>query len=108
MTKPFTLLKLDKEYEFRLTNKAGFIFEETSGKSFTDFANGFGVRDMNILIYAGLKCIDKDITLDKAIDLIDEYIDFEELANIITKSMEQSTFFNSAKNQAKVIHPAKK
>jgi hypothetical protein len=108
MAKPFTLLKLDKEYEFRLTNKAGFIFEEVSGKSFTEFANGMGVRDMNLLVYAGLKCIDKEMTVDKVVDLIDEHIDFEDLAGIITKAMEQSTFFNKAKTQAKETHPATK
>jgi hypothetical protein len=108
MSKPFTLLKLDKEYEFRLTNKAGFIFEEVAGKSFTEFSQGMGVKDMNLLVYAGLKCIDKEMTVDKTVDLIDEHIDFEELANIITKAMEQSTFFNSAKSQTKETHPAKK
>lgn len=107
MAKPFTILRLDKEYEFRLSNKAGYIFEETSGKSFMEVANGFGVKDINILIYAGLKCIDKEITLEKTIDLIDEHIDLETLADIITKSMEQSTFFSGAKNDNQK-HPAVK
>jgi len=108
MSKPFTLVKLDKEYEYRLTNKAGFIFEETAGKPVTEFANGFGIKDMNILLYAGLKCIDKELTLDKVVDLIDEHMDFETLGDVVTKAMEQSTFFNGAKNQAKEVHPATK
>ena len=98
MAKPFVLLKLDKDYEFRLTNKAGYLFEEVSGKSFTEIGSSFGIREINHLIYAGLKCIDNEMTLEKAIDLIDEHIDFETLGDIVGKAMEQSTFFNKAKN----------
>lgn len=108
MAKPFVLLKLDKDYEFRLSNRAGYIFEEVSGKSITSIGEGFGIKEINHFVYAGLKCIDKEITLEKVIDLIDEHIDFETLGGIVTKAMEQSTFFNKAKNQAKEIHPAQK
>jgi len=98
MSKPFTILRLDKEYEFRLTNKAGYYYEQLTGKSIMDFGNKFGLVEMNSLVYAGLKCINKDITLFEVIDLIDEYTDVETLSKILEKAIEQSTFFKIAKS----------
>ena len=98
MSKPFTILKLDKDYEFRLSNKAGYFYEELTGKSMMDFGNKFGLVEMNSLVYAGLKCINKDITLFEVIELIDHHTDIETLSKILEKAMEQSTFFKLAKN----------
>lgn len=107
MAKPFVLLKLDKDYEFRLNNKAGYYYKQLTGKSIEQNLQEMGTADFNEIIYAGLKCIDKDITLENVLDLIDEHMDCETLAEIVNKALEASTFFPVAKSQ-KETHPAKK
>ena len=98
MSKPFTILKLDKDYEFRISNRTAYTYEQLTGKTLTEISEKFGIIEMNHLIYAGLKSIDKDITLDKVIDLIEEYITLEDLSNVIEKAMAQSHFFKTAKS----------
>jgi 5'(3')-deoxyribonucleotidase len=101
MSKPFTILKLDKDYEFRISNRTAYTYEQLSGKTLTEISEKFGIIEMNHLVYAGLKSIDKDITLDKVIeviDLIEEYITLEDLSNVIEKAMAQSHFFKTAKS----------
>ena len=107
MAKPFVLVKLDKDYEFKLSNKAGYYYEQLTGNSMQSMGDKFGTKEMNDLLYAGLKCIDKDLTLDKCLDLVDEHMDFEVLADVITKAMEKSPFFNPAKSK-KEKHLAEK
>jgi len=107
MAKPFVLLKLDKDYEFRLSNKAGYYYQQLTGKTFQEMGDTFGLSELNELLHAGLKCIDNKITLEETLDLVDEHLDFEQLADIVSKAMEQSPFFNPAKGKAEK-HPAEK
>lgn len=98
MSKPFVLLKLDKDYELRFDNRAGVTFEAITGKKINEL-HEIGLTDMNALIYAGIKKNNPDLTLDKVIDLIDDYADIQVVAEIIKKGFEQSNFFKIANGQ---------
>ena len=100
MSKPFVLINLDKEYEFRLSNKALLYFEEITGQRISSLSDGnMGVTELNALIYAGLKAKNKEMTYEQVIDLIDEHSDMDYLGQKITEAMENSTFFKGANHK---------
>ena len=97
----FVYIKLDKDREFRLSNKAFVIFEQTTGQKMSqlDF-NSLGITDMNHIVYAGLKSKDNDITFDQVVDLLDEFGNVDEISKKITEAIDNSSFF-SKKNSNK-------
>lgn len=101
MSKPFVLIKLDREREMRFSNKAALYFEEATGtpllNAFTSMGQGrLSVSDLNHMVWAGLKACDKTISLDSVIDLIDDHSDFNTVTEIIAKAMTESNFFKKA------------
>ena len=98
MSKPFILLRLDKDYELRFDNRAGCTFEQITGKKMTELSD-ISLTDMNALIYAGIKKKNPNLTLDDVIDLIDEHADIEAISKLISKAFEESTFFKIAKDE---------
>ena len=101
MSKPFVLLKLDKDYELRFDNRAGCTFEQITGKKMTELAE-ISLTDMNALIYVGIKKHNPNLTLDAVIDLIDDHADIEVISKIISKAFEESTFFKIAKDEKEI------
>jgi len=89
--KPFVLVKLDKEREFALNNRA-FVYLDQINKGSLMNMEEMGIADLNYWLYAGLKAKDKSITFDDVIDLIDEFGDIEELAETIKEAVESSRF----------------
>ena len=89
--KPFVLVKLDKEREFALNNRA-FVYLDQINKGSLMNMEEMGIADLNYWLYAGLKAKDKSITFDAVIDLIDEFGDIEELAEAIKEAVESSRF----------------
>ena len=89
--KPFVLVKLDKEREFALNNRA-FVYLDQINKGSLMNMEEMGIADLNYWLYAGLKAKDRSITFDTVIDLIDEFGDIEELAEVIKEAVESSRF----------------
>ena len=101
MLKPFILVKLDKEYELRISNLALLYFEEITGKNFTELTDSkgnikFGIKDINALIYGGLKVKNPNMSYEEVINLIDEYMDIETLSSTIERAINESNFFKKA------------
>ena len=93
--KPFIIVKLDKERNFRLSNKALFIYEEQFGKKLSDLDfEDLSMREFNEIIYVGLKSSDDELTLEETIDLIDLHGNLEELMTIIGEAVESSRFLS--------------
>ena len=102
MSKPFILIKLDKEYELRFSNLAAIYFEEITGKSLQSALNNteeVSIYDMNALIYGGIKSKNKDISFQEVVELVDEYADISYIAEKIKEAIEESTFFTKASNK---------
>lgn len=89
--KPFVMIKLDKEREFVLNNRA-MIYLEQINKDALSKMEEMGIADLNYWVYAGLKAKDKSLDFDTVVDLIDEFGDFEDLANKIKEAVESSRF----------------
>ena len=89
--KPFVLVKLDKEREFALNNRA-FVYLDQINKGSLMNMEEMGIADLNYWLYAGLKAKDRSITFDTVIDLVDEFGDIEELAEVIKEAVESSRF----------------
>ena len=89
--KPFVMIKLDKEREFVLNNRA-LIYLEQINKNALNSMEEMGIADLNYWVYAGLKAKDKTLDFDTVVDLIDEFGDFEELAEKIKEAVESSRF----------------
>ena len=89
--KPFVLVKLDKEREFALNNRA-LVYLDQINKGALNNMDEMGIADLNYWLYAGLKAMDKSLDFDTVIDLVDEYGDFEELAEVIKEAVESSRF----------------
>ena len=110
MSKPFVLIKLDKERELRISNKSFIYFEEVAGfsifEAMNQMANGnISVLVLNKLLFAGLKAMDKDITLEQVYDLVDEYGEFNVIMEKVNEAMMESSFLKMANNNT-VTHPA--
>ena len=89
--KPFVLVKLDKEREFALNNRA-LVYLDQINKGALMNMEEMGIADLNYWIYAGLKAKDKSLDFDTVVDLIDEFGDFEALAEVIKEAVESSRF----------------
>lgn len=73
---------LDKPRTLRYGINALVKVEELTGKSITKLdLNQVGIKDLLIIIYAGLCHEDKDLTIEKVGELIDEYSDLTTIAD---------------------------
>lgn len=90
----FTSVKLDKMRNIVLGFKAMQEFKAITGKSLTKI--DFESEDLEIesivpvIFYAGLKHEDKELTLEKTIDLLDNYIGIKGAIDLIPKIMEDA------------------
>ena len=68
--------ELDKVRNIRFGHKQIKKAEKLTGKKFTKLMSeeeGIGTEDIEKLLFAGLSHEDKELTLDKVTDLLDEY-----------------------------------
>lgn len=91
MAKAFIPYKLDKVRNLRYGMRAMSLFEETTGKEMIslDF-NRVSIRDLGVLIWAGLYHEDQDLTPESVMDLIDEYSDIDEAAELMGKAVDEA------------------
>ena len=89
--KSFVSIELDKVRNIRFGYKALMLIEELIGVKITklDFDN-IGIKDISILLYAGLSHEDKELTLDKIVDLIDEHSDITTVSEKIGEAMSEA------------------
>ena len=70
--KPSVLIELDRPRNLRMDTNALVKVEELLGRPISTFdENNTGIKEMRILLYAGLLHEDKILTLDMAGDLMD-------------------------------------
>lgn len=82
-------ITLDKTRNLRIGFKASDIIEATlktpiSKLNFDEMT----MREMATVVYAGLVHEDKELTVDRVLDLMDEFGDIEELGEALGKALE--------------------
>lgn len=82
-------IELDKIRNLRLGFRAISIIEKSLNKPIAkiDFES-LTIEEMSTIIYAGLVHEDDQLTVDKVIDLIDEYADIEKVSEALGKAIE--------------------
>jgi len=96
MAIPFVIINLDKERKLRLTMKAIIEFEKTNKIKLMDINKSTSIDVFAKLAYTMLKQEDNDLTLDKTITLLDEYLTVGEAIEKISEAL--AAAFPSAKN----------
>jgi hypothetical protein len=87
----FTLYQLDKARNLRFTTRALALIENKLKIKITKLnPEEIGINEMMIILWAGLQHEDSSLTVEKVMDLIDEYSSFEEVAEKISESFEVS------------------
>lgn len=90
----FTPIKLDKMRNIVLGFKAMQEFKNITGKSLTKI--NFEDEDLEIenivpvIFYAGLKHEDKELSLEKTVELLDEHLGLKGAIDLIPKIMEDA------------------
>lgn len=89
MAKAFIPYQLDKVRNLRYGMVALSLIEEQSGKSLGSWdLNNVSIKDLGILLWAGLYHEDKDLTPLSVMELIDEYSDLEEAGTMVGKAID--------------------
>ena len=97
MAKKTVTIELDKARNLRYGMNALVKIEELTGKPITKLdLESISMKDLRIIVYAGLCHEDKELTLESAGDLIDNYSDVTEVADKIAEAF--TIAFGSAKN----------
>jgi hypothetical protein len=87
----FTLYQLDKARNLRFTTKALALIENKLKIKITKLdQNEIGINEMMVILWAGLQHEDQSLTVEKVMDLVDEYSNFEEVAEKISEGFEKS------------------
>lgn len=92
MAKKYISFELDKTRNLRYGMQALIKIEERLGKSFAkiDFESDMKYSDLAIIIWAGLEHEDKDLTIDKVTELIDEYSDIQTALTKMSEAMAEA------------------
>ena len=97
---PFVTINLDKPRRLRYGLGASITFEQMSGVKLASIGDDGDVpmKTMAYLLLAGLSHEDKDLTLDKVVQIVDDYAD--DLASVIGKITEAiNAAYQIAKNE---------
>ena len=92
-------IKLDKTRNFKYGMRAISLTEKYFKTTITkvDFQN-LTMEDAATLIWAGLQHEDKELTPDKVMDLIDEYLDIETIMKSVEEALNDAFGVNEEKN----------
>lgn len=87
----YTPIKLDKTRNLKFGMRAFYLIEDRLKikMSQIDYEN-IGMKELAVIIWAGLFHEDKELTIDKTIDLIDEHTNLIELMNVMQEAMSKS------------------
>lgn len=87
----FTLYQLDKARNLRFTTKALALIEKKLNIKLTKLdQETIGINEMMVILWAGLQHEDTTLTIEKVMDLIDEYSSIEEASEKIAEGFENS------------------
>lgn len=87
----FTPVKLDKTRNFRYGMKALNIIEKVLKKNLATLNfEEMSIEETATIIWAGLVHEDKELTVDKVMDLIDEYSSLNEVSESMGKAFVQA------------------
>jgi hypothetical protein len=81
-------VKLDKQRKLRFTFNAFCELEEVMDRPLTELQNGFKMKDLRALLWAGLLHEEPEMTIEQAGDLIDEAESIEVVAEAVSKAIE--------------------
>lgn len=89
MGKQFTVIELDKHRNLRYGYKALILMEEMLKTNLANINMGkLSMKDIAVILFCGLKHEDPLLTLDKLIEIIDEFGDIKELSSKISEAFE--------------------
>jgi hypothetical protein len=101
----YTPIKLEKNRNFRYGMKAISLIEKTLDVKIAklDLEN-LSMEDTATIIWAGLVHEDKDLTVDKVMELIDEHASLTEVLETMAKALSEAFGANETeKNLKKVV-----
>lgn len=91
MAKAFIPYKLDKVRNLRYGMRALSLIEETTGKEIASMdLKKVAIKDLGVMIWAGLYHEDTELTPESVMDLIDDYSDIQEAAELIGKAISEA------------------
>ena len=97
MAKKTVTIELDKARNLRYGMNGLVKIEELTGRPITKLdLDNISMKDLRAIAYAGLYHEDKELTLEKTGNLIDEYLDITSLAEKIAEAFTIS--FSNSKN----------
>lgn len=105
MPKAFTPIELDKVRNLRYGMRALEIIEEMTGVKIgkLDMAD-LGIKDLKIILFAGLVHEDNKLTPDKVLELIDEYSDMATATEAMAKAMSEAFGSKNAQRTADKVN----
>jgi hypothetical protein len=89
MNNDLVVLDLDRLRTVKLSNKAMKLVEKTLGANINAIVSGLAdlsMDEMTVIIHAGLLHEDKELTLSRVEDLLDEYCNFGDLIKTIVSA----------------------
>jgi len=91
MSKAFTVIELDKHRNLRYGYKALIEVEEIFGVGIAKVNwDSLRLKEMANILLCGLKHEDNDLTLEKLIDLLDEFSDINKLADKLAEAIDNA------------------
>lgn len=88
MAKKYIPYKLDKIRNLRYGMLALSMIEETTGRSLSAWdLNNVSIRDLGVLVWAGLYHEDKELTPESVMELIDEHSSIDEAGEVAGKAI---------------------
>ena len=94
---PFIAINLDKPRRLRYGMGASIEFEQLSGMKMTAIGDDeMSMQTVATLLYCGLKHEDKDLSLEKVIEIVDDHAD--SVTDVITKITEAINAAYQSKN----------
>ena len=99
----YTPIQLDKTRNLRYGMKALSMAEDIMGKPIMTLdLNQVTIKDVSTLLWCGLVHEDKELTVDRVMDLLDECEDFQDVFAKVGKALEEAFAGKNQKNVQKV------
>jgi hypothetical protein len=89
-------VQMDRTREFKIGMKAFMAIEKTLGKSVGELnLKKLTHEEAMIIIWAGILHDDKELTIEKVTDLVDEHMTPAEITDLLSKAFEVATSKNA-------------